>query len=589
MNSSQIAIVVSLAGYLAIGWYAGRRVKDLEDFFVAGRNAPTILILGTLVASFMSTNAFMGEAGMSYQGHAPLIIMMTCFNCLGYVIGAIFFGRYLRRSRALTVPDFFRARFNSRRIQRFAGISIVVGLSAYLLAVTWGMALVMSEVTGVDESTAIIVVWLSYTVFTLYSGSRGVILTDTVMFLLFSGMIVLAAFFIIQSAGGWFSAIEALATYQAKPGIIAWHGRVGPETPWQTPLDGLLWATILGVAWGIVVAVSPWQSSRYLMARSEHVVIRSACGALIAMLLLYLVTSFAATAVNLINPDISPPESTMIWVAMNLLPTALGALLICGVLAAGLSSASTFLSLVGFSVSHDVLGSVTGALEKSGSTSADQHHQRLGAARWSMLAVGLSVIALALLLPRNIFWLTHFAGPLFASSWGSVAFMSIWSHRLTEAGAFWGMAAGFAINVAMNALSLIGVVDWPVIADPILVAALSSYFVMIWVSSKGEVSPAERDFRIALHRRPEKETEPAAVRQTLLWPRAMVFGGVILGALLIVFYALPFGRAVSVEGFAGISGELLLALTYGLVLVGSGRWVWGRVNRDYRHRDDAES
>jgi hypothetical protein len=74
-----------------------------------------------------------------------------------------------------------------------------------------------------------------------------------------------------------------------------------------------------------------------------------------------------------------------------------------------------------------------------------------------------------------------------------------------------------------------------------------------------------------------------------LWPRAMVFGGLILGALLIVFYALPFGRAVSVEGFAGISGELLLALTYGLVLVGSGRWVWGRVNRDYRHRDDAES
>ena len=589
MNSFQIAIVVSLAGYLAIGWYAGRRVKDLEDFFVAGRNAPTLLILGTLVASFMSTNAFMGEAGMSYQGHAPLIIMMTCFNCLGYVLGAVFFGRYLRRSRALTVPDFFRARFNSRRIQRFAGISIVVGLSAYLLAVTWGMALVMSEVAGVDESVAIVVVWLSYTLFTLYSGSRGVILTDTVMFLLFSGMIVLAAFFIIQSAGGWFSAIEALATYQAKPGIIAWHGRVGPETPWQTPLDGLLWATILGVAWGIVVAVSPWQSSRYLMARSEHVVIRSACGALIAMLLLYLVTSFAATAVNLINPDISPPESTMIWVAMNLLPTALGALLICGVLAAGLSSASTFLSLVGFSVSHDVLGSATGALEKGGSTSADQQHQRLGAARWSMLAVGLSVIALALLLPRNIFWLTHFAGPLFASSWGAVAFLSIWSHRLTEAGAFWGMAAGFAINVAMNALSLLGVVDWPVIADPILVAALSSYFVMTWVSSQGEVSPAERDFRIALHRRPEKETEPAAVRQTLLWPRAMVFGGVILGALLIVFYALPFGRAVSVEGFAGISGELLLALTYGLVLVGSGRWVWGRVNRDYRHRDDAES
>ena len=36
--------------------------------------------------------------------------------------------------------------------------------------------------------------------------------------------------------------------------------------------------------------------------------------------------------------------------------------------------------------------------------------------RLAMLMVGGSVIALALLLPRNIYWLTHFAGPLFASS-----------------------------------------------------------------------------------------------------------------------------------------------------------------------------
>ena len=360
MNSFQLGIIVSLLCYLAIGWYAGRRVKHLEDFFVAGRNAPTILILGTLVASFMSTNAFMGEAGMSYMGHAPLVIIMTCFNCVGYIVGAVFFGRYLRRSRALTVPAFFRARFDSRRIQSLAGVSIVVGLTAYLLAVTWGMALIITEVTGFDETVAILMVWASYTLFTLYSGSRGVILTDTAMFLLFSGIIVVASLFIVDAAGGWFHAIQSLATYTEKPDLIAWHGRVGPEVYWKTPLDGLFWATILGVAWGIVVAVSPWQTSRYLMASNEHVVIRSACGALIAMLLLYLVTNFAATTVNLINPNIEPPESTMIWVAMNLLPTALGAILICGVLAAGLSSASTFLSLIGFSVSHDILENTDG-------------------------------------------------------------------------------------------------------------------------------------------------------------------------------------------------------------------------------------
>ena len=544
MNSFQLGIVASLVCYLAIGWYAGKRVRHLEDFFVAGRNAPTILILGTLVASFMSTNAFMGEAGMSYQGHAPLVIIMTCFNCLGYIVGAVFFGRYLRRSEALTVPAFFRARFNSRRIQMFAGISIVVGLSAYLLAVTWGMALIITEVTGFSEVAAIVLVWVSYTLFTLYSGSRGVILTDTVMFLLFSGIIVITCFFIVDAAGGWFSAIESLATYEAKPGIIAWHGRIGPDVYWQTEWEALIWASILGVAWGIVVAVSPWQTSRYLMARSEHVVLRSACGALIAMLLLYLITNFAAATVNLINPDITPAESTMIWVAMNLLPAALGAVLICGVLAAGLSSASTFLSLVGFSVSHDILGSSS----EQGSAGGDNNTEsrsHLRAARLAMLMVGLSVIGLALLLPRNIYWLTHFAGPLFASSWGVVAFMSIWSGRLTEAGAFWGLVAGFGVNVTMNALSLAGWVQWPVVADPILVGVVSSYLVVRVVSNRGVVSVTEANYRAALHRMPPQERDPAVIRQTLVWPKVMVAMGAVIAVALTLFYAVPYQQAIA--------------------------------------------
>ena len=541
MNGFQLGIVVSLACYLAVGWYAGQRVKHLEDFFVAGRNAPTVLILGTLVASFMSTNAFIGEAGMSYQGHAPLVIIMTCFNCLGYIIGAVFFGRYLRRSKALTVPAYFRARFASRRIQMFAGISIVAGLSAYLLAVTWGMALIITEVTGFSQVAAILLVWASYTLFTLYSGSRGVILTDTVMFLLFSGIIVVTCFFIVDAAGGWFTAIESLATYQDKPGIIAWHGRIGSDVYWQTPWDALIWASILGVAWGIVVAVSPWQTSRYLMARSEHVVIRSACGALIAMLLLYLITNFAAATVNLVKPDITPADSTMIWVAQNLLPTALGAVLICGVLAAGLSSASTFLSLVGFSVSHDILGDGT----EEGATAVGETQAQLRAARIAMLAVGLSVIGLALMLPRNIYWLTHFAGPLFASSWGVVAFMSVWSRRITESGAFWGMVTGFGVNVGMNALSLAGFVEWPVIADPILAGVVSSYIAVRVASNPEGDSIVALAYRDALHQMPAKERDPLVIQQTLVWPKVMVAMGVLIAVAMTLFYALPYGQAVA--------------------------------------------
>ena len=43
------AILISLIVYIAVGNYAGRRVKKLDDYFVAGRRAPTLLIVGTLV------------------------------------------------------------------------------------------------------------------------------------------------------------------------------------------------------------------------------------------------------------------------------------------------------------------------------------------------------------------------------------------------------------------------------------------------------------------------------------------------------------------------------------------------------------
>ena len=576
MDSFELAMVASVAVYLGTGWYAGRRVRHLDDYFVAGRNAPTLLILGTLIASFMSTNGFIGEAGMSYSGHGPLIIIMTGVNCLGYILGALFFGRYLRRSRALTVPAFFGARFNSRRVQGLSGAAIVIGLSGYLLAVTWGVAMVVTQITGIAEPLAIILVWSSYTLFTLYSGSKGVILTDTLMFLLFTSVAVIALIFIIDANGGWFSSIHALANFDEKPDLIAWHGQVGPESNWKTPGDALLWALILGFAWGIVVAVSPWQSSRYLMARNEHVVIRSACGAAVTMLLLYLVTTFCATVINLSNPAIEPADSVIIWAAMNQVPTVIGALLVCGILAAGLSSASTFLSLVGFSVSNDILRLPEGDA------------RQLRVTRWTMWVIGLIVITLALTLPSNIFWITYFAGPLFASSWGAVAFMSIWSRRITEAGAFWGMAAGFVVNVGMNLVALLGVVTWPVAMDPILVGGLASLVTVLAVSAAGVVTEAEAEFRDGLHRLPAEEKDPAEIRRTQRWPMGMVAVGVTIMAALFYFYARPYAQAKADRAasepanLAGaLQGEAILSLLYGAVMVIAGVFVARAVARSY--------
>ncbi len=47
-------------------------------------------------------------------------------------------------------------------------------------------------------------------------------------------------------------------------------------------------------------------------------------------------------AMNVVNPNITPSESVMIYLSMNLVPTIIGVVMLVGVAAAGLSSASTF-------------------------------------------------------------------------------------------------------------------------------------------------------------------------------------------------------------------------------------------------------
>ena len=48
--------------YVVIGFLASKKVKNANDFYVAGRQAPMILIAGSIIASYASTGLYMGDA-----------------------------------------------------------------------------------------------------------------------------------------------------------------------------------------------------------------------------------------------------------------------------------------------------------------------------------------------------------------------------------------------------------------------------------------------------------------------------------------------------------------------------------------------
>lgn len=568
-------IALSLVVYLLVGNYAGRGVQRLDDYYVAGRRAPTLLIVGTLVASLMSSVVFLGEAGFSYAGQAGPYVLFPQIACAGYVVGAILFGRYLRRSRARTVADFFGQRFDSRRVQALAGVTIVLALGGYLVAVTQGAAILLSELTPASYAQALVLAWLSYSAFTIYSGSRGVILTDTMMFLVFGFAALAAVIFLLVAFGGPEEAIGGLVGLEGKEGLLAWHGIIGAETEWPDATDYLVWAVAIDASWLLVYAVSPWQSSRHLMARNEHVVLRAACIACVVTSLLQVMIYGAGGLINLGNPGIEPPEKAMIWASLNLLPPGLGALMLAGIMAAALSSASTFLSLVGFSVTNDL-----------GLRGASTDARALRLSRWVMLAVGGLALVATMLFPPDIFWLMIFIGTVFASSWGPVAFMSIWSRRITEAGAFWGMLAGLVFNVVPKFFEFIGLADFPSWLDPVIIGIVASCVVTIAVSARGRVSRAETSYLARLHETPAADIDGREARVSSWAAALLVVYGLAMPFVLLRWYVAPYQSATGTLGADGsvdwLTGEAMLAGSWGLLYVSLGAFAVRAIRRDYR-------
>ncbi len=563
MNIYSTTIAISILVYIVIGNYAGRGIKHLDDYYVAGRRAPTLIIVGTLIASVLSSTMFLGDAGFAYETQAGPYVLFPQFACAGYVLGAIYFGRYLRRSRTNTVAEFFGQRFDSKRVQAVAGFTIVFALGGYLLAVTQGAAILLSALTDLSYAQALIVGWLSYTFFTMYSGSRGVILTDTVMFLLFTAASFGAIVFLVQDYGGWPAIIEGLVAIEEKKELMSWHGIVGPGTEFPTPTDYLIWAIVIDISWLLVYAVSPWQSSRHLMAKNEHVVLRSATIACLVLAYMQVMVYGMGGVINLGDPNIEPPESATIWASLTLLPEFLGALMLAGIMAAVLSSASTFLSLVGFSVSNDI------GLHKSGDEAKTLRFTRL-----VMLAVGTLALLAAFVFPPEIFWLTTFIATVFASSWGPVGLMSIWSKRITEAVAFWGMLSGLVFNIVPKFFDFIGMIELPSWLNPVIIGGVASLVVTITVSRRTTVRESEAAYLSKLHETPAEDLSRDKARLTLVPAVFLIVNGLIAPVLLIVYYIRPYQQATGMLLADGsldwFTGEMILALSWSVVYISLG-------------------
>jgi SSS family transporter len=262
-----------IAGYLlaitAFGSWFARFQKTTRDYFLNDRSVPWWAICFTIVATETSTLSFIGVPAQAFAGNMAFLQLP-----LGYMVGRVLVS-------LLFIPAYFRGELYTsyELLQRRFGPD-VKNIAAAIFLVTrtladgvrlFATALVITVVTQIPVSLAIVVIGVAMIVYTTRGGVSAVIWTDVVqMFIYVAGALVIFFALLQQVDGGW-SAIVSTASAAGK-------FRIFDFAPDATRVY-TFWSAMLG---GVALTLATHGTDQYLVqrllsARSA----RSAAGGLI--------------------------------------------------------------------------------------------------------------------------------------------------------------------------------------------------------------------------------------------------------------------------------------------------------------------
>ena len=204
MNYTLITcVVLYLLGTLALGVWAGSRIKNTSDFAVAGRSLPLIMVITTTFATWFGAETVMGVPARFVQGGLNAIIEdpFGAGTCL--ILVGLFFATKLYKLNLLTIGDYYRQRYG-KGIEIFCSVAIILSYLGWVAAQITALGLVFSVLTGGAMSPALgmVIGTLAVLIYVVVGGFLAVALTDFIqMIVLVVGMSIIA-FFAADLAGG---------------------------------------------------------------------------------------------------------------------------------------------------------------------------------------------------------------------------------------------------------------------------------------------------------------------------------------------------------------------------------------------------
>lgn len=120
-----------IGGYLLfvilLGLWVGRKHKDAEDYFLAGRSMTWVFIGVSLFASNISSTTMIGLAGDAYATGIA-VFNYEWMASIVLVFFAIFLLPFLLRSKVYTLPEFLGLRFGGFSRKYFSLLTLFLNI-----------------------------------------------------------------------------------------------------------------------------------------------------------------------------------------------------------------------------------------------------------------------------------------------------------------------------------------------------------------------------------------------------------------------------------------------------------------------------
>ncbi len=459
INIIVVVIYIAVLSYLAYIGFKG--TKNAKDYLVGGGQIHPFIMALSYGAAFISTSAIVGFGGAAAFFGMSLLWLTFLTIAVGVFTSFVIYGKRTRKIGhnlgAHTFPEFLAKRYQSTKIQKFAGIVIFLFMPVYAAAVMIGAAKYFQVALKIEYMTALFFISVIVAIYVFFGGLKGIMYSDAFQ----GGLMFFAMLFLIiftySKLGGIVEAhhslsalitqegvAEQLKTFKMPPVFNGWTAMPGFMS-----INWLVVVTSLVMGVGIGVLAQPQLAVKFMTVKSNRELNRAVP---IGGTFVLMMTGVAFTVGALSNVFFYKKSGEIAVAAAKgldniiplflntFLPSWFGAIFMIVLIAAGMSTLSSQFHAISTAFGHDLIN----IKEKS-------EKQQVLINRLGVLLAFVVTFALAYYLPKiwsgAIARATAIFFGLCAASFLPMYTGALYSRRISRVAACTGMIAGFGVSL----------------------------------------------------------------------------------------------------------------------------------------------